>query len=114
MMMWIVVGTVLQVAMVLAGHWMPGLRDFWGPGGMLISLIVGCLAASSGGRTWSGVIKAGALAGGVGALIGIVIAFALQDVPPLLILLGTLSSTVAGIFGAAIVAAFTRQTTKPV
>ena len=38
MMTWIAVGTALQIAMVVAGHFVPPLRAWWGPGGMLISL----------------------------------------------------------------------------
>ena len=42
---WIVVGIVLQVVMVAVGHVVPALREWWGPGGMLISLGAGCLVA---------------------------------------------------------------------
>ena len=100
MMTWIAVGTALQIAMVVAGHFIPPLRDWWGPGGMLIALVVGCLAAQA---RWSDTLVAGALAGGVGAFIGILIALLLGDVPAMLLALGTLSSVVAGIIGAAVV-----------
>ena len=100
MMTWIAVGTALQIAMVVAGHFIPPLRAWWGPGGMLISLAVGCLAAQA---RWSETLVAGALAGGVGAFIGILIALLLGDVPAMLLALGTLSSVVAGIIGAAVV-----------
>ncbi len=100
MMTWIAVGTALQIAMVVAGHFIPALRAWWGPGGMLISLAVGCLAAQA---RWSETLVAGALAGGVGAFIGILIALLFGDVPALLLAVGTLSSVVAGIIGAAVV-----------
>ena len=100
MMTWIAVGAALQIAMVVAGHFVPPLRAWWGPGGMLISLVVGCLAAQS---RWADTFVAGALAGGVGAFIGILIALLLGDVPAMLLVLGTLSSVVAGIIGAAVV-----------
>ena len=106
MMKWIAVGTALQVAMVLAGHFVPPLRDWWGPGGMLISLIVGCLAAQS---RWSETVVAGALAGGVGAFVGILIALLLGEVSAMLLVLGTLSSAVAGVIGAAVVTFFRRR-----
>jgi hypothetical protein len=106
MMKWIAVGTALQIAMVVAGHFVPPLRDWWGPGGMLISLVVGCLAAQAG---WSETLVAGALAGGVGAFVGILIALLLGDVPALLLALGTLSSVVAGVIGAAVVTFFRRR-----
>lgn len=103
---WIAVGTALQIAMVLAGHFVPPLRAWWGPGGMLISLVVGCLAAHA---RWSETLVAGALAGGVGAFIGIAIALLLGDVPALLLLLGTVSSVIAGVIGAAVVTFFRRR-----
>ena len=106
MMTWIAVGTALQIAMVVAGHFIPPLRAWWGPGGMLISLAVGCLAAQA---RWPDTLVAGALAGGVGAFIGIVIALLLGDVPAMLLALGTISSVVAGIIGAAVVTFLRRR-----
>jgi hypothetical protein len=106
MMTWIAAGTVLQIAMVVAGHFIPPLRDWWGPGGMLISLVVGALAAQA---RWSEALVAGALAGGVGAFVGILIALLLGDVAALLLALGTLSSVVAGVIGAAVVTFFRRR-----
>jgi hypothetical protein len=112
MLIWIVVGLVLQVAMVIAGHLVPALRDWWGPGGMLISLVVGALAAPAAQGSWSKAVANGALAGGVGAFAGILIALLLRDVPPMLLALGTLSSVVAGIIGAAVVNALRRRRTS--
>ena len=106
MITWIAVGTALQIAMVVAGHFIPSVRALWGPGGMLISLAVGCLAAQA---RWSDTLVAGALAGGVGAFIGILIALLLGDVPVMLLALGTLSSVVAGLIGAAVVTFFRRR-----
>ena len=106
MMTWIAVGTALQIAMVVAGHFIPPLRAWWGPGGMLISLVVGGLAAQT---RWPDTLVAGALAGGVGAFIGISIALLLGDVPAMLLALGTISSVVAGIIGAAVVTFFRRR-----
>jgi uncharacterized membrane protein YeaQ/YmgE (transglycosylase-associated protein family) len=106
MMTWIAVGTALQIAMVVAGHFIPPLRAWWGPGGMLISLVVGCLAAQT---RWSQTLVAGALAGGVGAFVGILIALLLGDVPAMLLALGTISSVVAGVIGAAVVTFFRRR-----
>jgi peptidoglycan/LPS O-acetylase OafA/YrhL len=108
MMTWVVVGLVLQIAMVVAGHLVPPLRDWWGPGGMLISLVVGALAAPSARGSWSKAVVNGALAGGVGAFVGILVAVLLHDVPVMLLVLGTVSSVVAGIIGAAIMNAVRR------
>ena len=96
-------GTVLQLAMVLAGHYAPAVKPLFGPGGMLISLAAGMLfvrLASPGG--WSLALGGGAGAGGVCALIGIAISAALGDVPATLLVLGTLGSAVAGLAGAAL------------
>jgi len=97
----IVFGVVLQVAMVLIGHLVPSVRDYWGPGGMLISLVVGAVAVGSATPSWPHALRAGALAGGIGAVVGIALAYVLHDVPAALVVLGTLSSAVAGILGAA-------------
>lgn len=105
-MTWIAVGTALQIAMVVAGHFSPPLRAWWGPGGMLISLVVGCLAAQA---AWRDTLVAGALAGGAGAFVGILIALLLGDVAPSLLALGTVSSVVAGVIGAAAVTFFRRR-----
>jgi uncharacterized protein involved in exopolysaccharide biosynthesis len=106
---WLVVGLVLQIAMVVLGHLVPPLRDWWGPGGMLISLVVGALAAPSAQGSWPKAVTNGALAGGVGAFAGILIALLLHDVPALLLVLGTVSSVVAGVIGAAVMNAVRRS-----
>jgi hypothetical protein len=71
----------------------------WGPGGTLISLLVGIWAGwnattAASAATW------GAVAGGLGALVGIAIAVGLGDVPATLLALGTGGSILAGIVGA--------------
>ena len=109
MMTWVFVGLVLQIAMVVAGHVVPPLRDWWGPGGMLISLVVGAFAAPAAAGNWRKALANGALAGGIGAFVGIAIALVLHDVPPMLLALGTASSVVAGAIGAAIVNAVRRR-----
>jgi hypothetical protein len=96
-----IVGVVLQLAMVAIGHAVPGLRAMWGPGGTLISLVVGVWAAWSV-ATMATAVAWGAIAGGLGALVGIGLAVVLGDVPVTLLFLGTAASTVAGIVGAAV------------
>ena len=39
------IGTGLQLVMVLAGHYSPGVAQFFAPGGMGISALAGALAA---------------------------------------------------------------------
>lgn len=95
----VIVGTLLQLAMVLAGHWVPAIAALFAPLGMAISFVAGWLVA-----LWESVrgrfaATRGALAGGICALLGILVSFALGDVEGLILLLGTLSSTVTGALG---------------
>lgn len=96
-------GTLLQVAMVVAGHYAPSVKPFFGPAGMLISLAAGLLfmlVAVPG--SWSAALAGGAVAGGVCALLGIAVSVVLKDVPATLLAFGTLGSAVAGVAGAAL------------
>lgn len=94
-----IAGTVLQVAMVVAGHYNVyiALHVFMF-GGMCISLVAGlpCGRAASG---FGGAALGGAIAGGVCALIGIAISVALGDTPALVLAFGTVSSAVTGAVG---------------
>ena len=99
----IIAGTILQLAMVLAGHWVEAikLRGF-AIGGMLISAIAGVLYAR-----WARVPRKtaafnGAIAGGLCAILGIAVSVALGDTMPLILVVGTLSSAVTGAIGGAI------------
>jgi hypothetical protein len=95
-----VTGTVLQLAMVLAGHSNKSIANMFAVGGMGISLVAGIIYASqareatTGGRALGGLI-----AGGLCALIGIVVSYALGDVTAMILVIGTLSSAVTGAIG---------------
>ena len=90
-------GVVLQLAMVLAGHQWLSVRGLFAVGGMGFSLVAGLIfSALARGSGWPAALGGGAIAGGVCALVGIVISIALKDVPPTLLILGTPSSAVAG------------------
>ena len=105
-----ITGTVLQVAMVVAGHFEPALRDpGFAIGGMGISAVAGALFARKTGGGWGDVLGGGAIAGGVCAIIGIGISVLLGDVPASLLALGTLSSAVTGAGGAGIARVVTRR-----
>ena len=86
--------------MVVAGHFVPALRDpGFAIGGMGLSAMEGGLSpgpAAGLGRALGG----GAAAGGVCAMLGIGVPVALGDVPANLLPMGTGVSTVAGIIGA--------------
>ncbi len=94
-----VIGTVLQLAMVIAGHFVPYVRDHvFMFGGMGISALAGLLygrAASGFGAAALG----GAVAGAVCALIGIAVSVFLGDTAAMILAFGTISSAVAGAIG---------------
>jgi hypothetical protein len=93
------IGTVLQVAMVVGGHYAPPIKSLYAPGGMLISGVAGWLFGrfGGGGRALSAV--GGLFAGAACAFLGILESFYLGDVPASLLLLGTVSSAVTGAGG---------------
>lgn len=96
-------GTVAQLTMVIAGHFMPMVREHgFAVGGMLISLLAGLLYARRAKGGWPPSLIGGAIAGGACALIGIAPSVALGDTPASILLLGTLASTVAGVVGGAL------------
>lgn len=95
-------GTALQVAMVIAGHYVPTIAMMFGILGATFSLVAG-LAYARWARQVAGRSGAvgGAIAGGVCALLGIAISVALGDVPALILAFGTASSTATGALGGA-------------
>lgn len=98
------IGTVLQLAMVIAGHYVPFIKDnlfMWA--GMGFSALAGLIyAATARGGSLGVNMLGGAVAGGVCALVGILVSFALGDVPAIVIAFGTLSSVVTGLIGGGI------------
>lgn len=96
-------GTVLQIAMVVAGHSNKAIAGLFAVGGMGFSFVAGLLYAmwARGGST-SSLAVGGAIAGALCALIGIFVSYLLGDVPMSLLALGTISSAVTGAIGGAI------------
>jgi uncharacterized protein YndB with AHSA1/START domain len=95
-----VIGTILQVAMVVAGHSNKSIEGFFAVGGMGFSLIAGLLYAMwARGATTSSLVLGGLMAGAVCALLGIFVSYMLGDVPASLLALGTISSAVSGALG---------------
>ncbi|MCR5879001.1 hypothetical protein [Phenylobacterium sp. J367] len=96
-------GLALQLAMVLSGHYVAFIKqNVFALGGMLISLAAGLLYAKLADGSWPGSLSGGLVAGGLCALLGIAVSWALKDVPPQILIFGTLGSAVAGVIGAAI------------
>src|SRR5665213_1787664 len=95
-----IVGTVLQLAMVAIGHFVPWVRDnVFMFGGMLISGVAGLLYARDAAAGWARGALGGAIAGGLCALIGIGLSVLLGDTPNFVLGLGTAISVVTGAVG---------------
>jgi hypothetical protein len=95
-----VVGTLLQLAMVVAGHSSEAIKASFAVGGMGLSLVAGVLYARlARPATKGGAASGGAAAGGICALLGIAVSYFLGDVPASILVLGTLSSAVTGALG---------------
>ena len=95
-----VLGTVLQVAMVVAGHTNKSIAGLFAVGGMGFSLIAGLAYAMwARGSSTASLAIGGLAAGALCAFIGIFVSYCLGDVPASLLALGTLSSAVTGALG---------------
>ncbi len=95
----LLLGTLLQVAMVVIGHYTVAVAPLFAPLGMAISLIAGFLYARWARGTRRDSVVGGAIVGGLCALIGIVISYLLGDVTAWILFLGTLSSAFTGAIG---------------
>ncbi|MFI5209571.1 MAG: hypothetical protein ACHQ2E_03920 [Gemmatimonadales bacterium] len=95
---------LLQVAMVVVGHYSPQIAGLFALGGTAISTAGGLLCAlwTGGAPSAADDAKGGAIAGGLSALIGIAVSVALGDVPPATLAYGTLFSAVGGTLGGVI------------
>jgi hypothetical protein len=104
------IGTVAQIVMVVVGHSSPAVAQMFAVGGMGISLLAGLgYTLTTPTPTASSAVLGGAIAGGVCALIGIAVSFALKDVPAFLLAAGTLSSAFTGAIGGALGRALGRK-----
>jgi hypothetical protein len=103
------IGVVLQVAMVVIGHSSPTVKGLFAVGGMGFSLVAGVIyGIAAGGGTFGSLALGGAVAGGICAFVGILVSHLLGDVPPSLLLLGTVSSVITGGIGGAVSKFFVR------
>jgi hypothetical protein len=95
-----IVGVVLQIAMVIAGHFIPWVAEHvFMFGGMMISATAGYLYAMDSGPGFGIAALGGAIAGGTCALIGIALSVIMRDVPEIVLVFGTVISTVTGAIG---------------
>jgi hypothetical protein len=99
----IFLGTFLQLAMVIAGHFIAFIRaDVFALGGMAISLFAGLYFGLRAGGNWSGRLWGGAAAGGLCAFIGIAVSVLLGDTALAILVIGTASSAITGLIGGAL------------
>ena len=95
-----IIGTVLQLAMIVAGHYNASFASLFAIGGMGFSLIAGVIYALNARPTAAtDAIVGGLFAGAICAFIGIFASYLLGDVPASLLLLGTVSSAFTGAIG---------------
>ena len=93
-------GTGLQLLMVVVGHYSPAVKEMFAAGGMGISGLVGALAAlASRPASLGSAAGKGAVAGGVCAFVGILVSHLLGDVPAAVLGFGTAGSAFAGAVG---------------
>jgi hypothetical protein len=97
-----VIGLVLQLIMVVSGHYIVAIKECFGIVGMLISLFAGVIYVRTTRGPWGDSLIGGALVGGICALIGIAVSCALGDVDAGVLAYGTLGSAVAGLIGGAV------------
>jgi hypothetical protein len=96
----IVVGTVLQAAMMLLAHLFPWIRvHVLLFGGMMISATAGYLYAMDFGAGFGRGILGGAIVGGVCGFFGVMMSVLLGDTPMALLALWTAIFTLTGIAG---------------
>lgn len=96
-------GTVLQVLMVVIGHFVPSLQQagLFPIGGTLIGLLTGLLAGrATPGAAVGTLATNGAVAGGVAGALGSLVSTALGDVPLANIAIAGGSTAVTGALGA--------------
>jgi hypothetical protein len=96
----IIVGTVLQVAMVIVGHFSAWVaQNVFMFGGMMISATVGYFYALDIAKGFGRGALGGAIAGGVCALLGIAVSVVLGDTQAVILALGTAISVLTGAVG---------------
>ena len=89
-------GLAAQLAMVVAGHYVPFIKDnVFAIGGMVISLLAGVLYAKAAGVGWAPSLTGGLVAGGLCALLGIGVSVGLKDTAVMILAVGTIGSAVA-------------------
>jgi hypothetical protein len=98
------IGLIAQLAMIVAGHYVPAIKDKgFMIGGLAISFVAGLLYARLAPNLgWPSALLDGGLVGGGCAVFAIAASVLLGDTPPFILMAGALSSVVAGLIGGTI------------
>jgi hypothetical protein len=99
---WLAVSTVLQLSHPALATVLPAFANMAGLLGVGIPLVVGFLWARSTPMPKGAAFSRGFLLGWIPALIGLVLAFGLGQVTLMILVLGGISSGVAGALGAVV------------
>ena len=93
-------GTLLQLIMIVLGHFAPTIAGLYAEGGMAISGVTGLLYSIWGGKdSLGGAALGGAAAGGLSAFLAILASHLMGDVSVALLHVGTAGSVVTGAIG---------------
>jgi len=104
----LIIATVLQLAMVLSGHWVEFIKNQFATVGVAISIVGAIHYVRAARPSWLWAVAGGAIVGGVSALIGIVVSYALGDVTVDILYIGTIASTVAAAIAGAVMRIFAK------
>lgn len=99
---YVVVAALLQIAMVVGGHFSTAVIDLSAVLGMGIPLVVGLVFGARAATSTKDALGGGFWIGIVGAAIGILIAILLGDQPWMLLAFGPVSSGITGLLGGVI------------
>jgi hypothetical protein len=95
-----VAGTILQLIMVIAGHYSPAVANQFAAAGMTISGIAGLLYSLWSKQKATGpALGGGVAAGAISGFLGILVSHLLGDVPASVLGIGTAGSAVTGAVG---------------
>jgi len=96
---WIGLGSVLQIAMVVTGHFVEAVAGLFPVIGTGISLLVGVLFGAKGATNYANSAWGGALAGALCSVPGVAVSVGLGDVGPEVFGIAAASGVVVGTLG---------------
>jgi len=99
---YVIIALVLQILMVLGGHFNQTILSLSAVLGVGIPLVIGAWFGTSAALDYKAAAGGGLMIGLVGAVVGILIAIMLGDAQWVLLAFGPLSSAVTGVLGALI------------